>query len=294
MDDNLPESPNLSDVQPASNDLVANTKNHTSSPLPWIGLLILAAVLVSGLWIAFNYFDALLEEAEQENITLTPIAEQNIVIGTDATYPPMESVNDQDELVGYDIDLGNRLAEELGTTAEFKNIGWDDLFIALEKGEIDMILSAVTINAERQQMYDFSAPYINAGQVIITRKDTTDISSVTDLSDKKIAVQKGTTNEEEARKYTNADNVLTYDSFEVATTALVEGEADAIFSDLTNAKSIIDENSELKIASPPFTDDYYGIVVKKGNSALLERVDNALGSLRQQGYLQFLQKKWLE
>ncbi|PIZ45534.1 basic amino acid ABC transporter substrate-binding protein [candidate division WWE3 bacterium CG_4_10_14_0_2_um_filter_41_14] len=235
--------------------------------------------------------------------TLTPtpipnvdriISNGTIVIGTDATYPPMESLDDNDNLVGYDIDLGKKIAETLGVTATFKNIEWDSLFTALENGEVDVVISAVTINDERKLLYSFSDAYLNAGQVIITQKSNTTISNVTDLNGKKIAVQKGTTNETEAKKYTSEDLVMSYDNFEDATTALVNGQVDSIFSDLTNAKGILQDNPTLKIVSSPFTNDFYGIVIRSNETDLTTRINEALNSLRQQGFLVFLQQKWLE
>lgn len=222
------------------------------------------------------------------------ISKGKIVIGTDATYPPMETTNDDGTLAGYDIELGRKIAENLGVIAEFKDITWDDLFTALETKEVDIIISAVTINDEREQIYDFSSPYLNAGQVIITQRTNSAISTTSDLRGLKIAVQSGTTNETEALKYTETDKVLKFENFEDATAALVAGEADAIFSDLTNAKGIIESNPELKIASAPFTNDYYGVVIRKGESDLVTRINEALDSLRQQGYLVFLQQKWLQ
>ena len=215
-------------------------------------------------------------------------------IGTDATYPPMEFLDNKENLVGYDIDLGDRIADKLNLTAEFVNIKWDDLFTSLEEGKIDMIISSITITDERKAKYDFSSEYLNAGQVIIIRKDNTVITSTADLRGKKIAVQKETTNETEALKYTENDMVLRYDDFIGATNALIDGKADAIFSDLTNAKGIVNENPTLKIASEPFTQEFYGIVLRKGDTKLLSNLNDSLEILRQQGVLVYLKQKWLE
>lgn len=248
-----------------------------------------------GIYFIINIFNDQVENEETVGANVQKVLDANkLVIGTDATYPPMESEDENGNLIGYDIDLGKRVAESLGVVAEFKNISWDEVFGALVNGEVDIIISGVTITNERKELYDFSSAYINAGMVIITQEANTTISSTDDLSDKKIAVQKETTNQEEALKYTDTENVLEFDDFEAATEALIKGDADAIFSDLTNAKGIIDDNPTLKIASAPFTDDNYGIVIKKGKPDLVEKINEVLDSLRQQGYLLFLQQKWLE
>jgi len=217
-----------------------------------------------------------------------------LVVGTDPTFEPMEFVNEEGDYVGYDIDLANRIGQELGLNVEFKNILWDDIFTALEENQIDVIIASVTITEEREHKYDFSIPYINAGQVIITKKSDNSITLPEDLIDKKIAVQRNTTNEEQAVKYGKEENVLRYDDFEAATNALLNGDADAIFADLTVAKGIISENETLKIASEPVTSDYYGVVVRQGNGQLLESVNQSLEVLRQQGVLVYLKQKWLE
>lgn len=196
-------------------------------------------------------------------------------------------------MVGYDIDLAHFLAKEMGHEVTFKNIIFDDLFSSLDKEEIDIIISAVTITDERKQKYDFSMEYLNAGQVIITKKTNLSIRSTADLQGMRISVQKGTVNETEAKKYTAAANVISFPDFEQATKALVENKADAMFTDLPNAKGIIVENPTLKIASDPFINQYYGIVLRK-NDPQLKDVNKALESLRMKGILTDLKQKWLD
>lgn len=217
-----------------------------------------------------------------------------LVIGTDTTYPPMEYYDEEGNLVGHDIEFGQRLAQEFGVEARFVSLLWDDIFTVLENEEIDIILSSVSITDERKELYDFSIPYLNAGQVIITQKTDTSISNIDDLRGKKIGVQVGTTNEEQALLYTEPENVIAYPDYLEATQALVDGNVHAIFSDLTNAKSVIIEHETLKIASDPFTSEHYGIVVKKGKQDLVDKLNDAINSLRQKGFLELLKQKWLE
>ena len=183
--------------------------------------------------------------------------------------------------MGYDIDLGKRIGEELGASVSFKDITWEELFAALERREIDMIMSSVTITDERKKLYDFSDSYLNAGQVIITQRKTT-ITSVNDLKGKKIAVQQGTTNEEEAVKLTSTDLVIRYPDFVQATQALLTGSVDAILSDLPGAKGIVLEHPTLKITSDPLTNEYYGIVFRKGDQNR-KFINDALSVLKMQG-----------
>jgi len=262
-------------------------------------LVAVLAVLAAGVLFAVNYFQTSLNQRDSDATVTPPIAPATItagklIIGTDPTFKPMEFPGEDQKIVGYDIDLATRLAQELGLEVEVRNIHWDNVFTSLENKEIDAIMSSVSITDERKQKYGFSDPYINAGQVIITRKETTDINSTADLAGKKIAVQNGTTNEEQAIKYTDETLVMRFVDFPIATQALLDGEADAIFADLTVAKGITTDNPTLKIASEPFTSDYYGIVMHKDNALLHSQVNAALEKLRQQGFLVFLKQKWLE
>jgi ABC-type amino acid transport substrate-binding protein len=269
----------------------------TGGKMKWVWTIMIIFIFIVIIAIAQSYKTFKQEISNGE--TVGPNVERiqregKIVIGTDATFPPMEYIDELGNLVGYDIDLGTKLAEEMKVSVEFQDISWDEVFSALEDGRVDIIISSVTINDERKQIYDFSDHYLNAGQVIITRKDNSLITSTSNLTGKKIAVQKDTTNYDEAIKYTSEENVLTYDDFMEATEALLAQEVDAIFSDLTGARGIIDANPELKIASEPFTSDLYGIVFRKGESDLVEKVNSTLNLLRQRGVLVFLQQKWLE
>lgn len=267
--------------------------------LPHLGIINLGVILIilfiAGLLFAAWYFQKQIQKTNTLSSEPQPIATvlpKKIVIGTDPTLEPME-YEEEGKLVGYDIDLANFIGKELGAEVEFKNVVFDNIFTSLEEKQIDMIISAVTITPERQQKYDFSNQYLNAGQVILTQKDDNSIKSTADLKGKIIATQKGTTNEESALKYTSDNLVLRYPDFEQATQALITGKADALFTDLPSAKGITLANPTLKIASDPFTNEYYGIVFRKGDP-LLNPVNQALDSIRVKGFLTDLKQKWLD
>lgn len=259
----------------------------------WIVVLIILFVGVLSFVAWYSYFQF------QKTSTLSTSPNQStgavqkpLIIGTDPTFQPMEYTQNG-KMVGYDIDLANLLSKQLGEKIEFKNIIFDNLFTSLQQRQIDMIISAVTITDERKKKYDFSEPYLNAGQVIITQKTNTLIKSPTDLKGKKIAVQQGTTDEAEALKYTASNLVIRYPDFVQATKALVGGSVDAIVTDLPSAQGIVSSNPTLKISSDPFTNDYYGIVFRKGDPNI-KKVNSALDSLRVRGYLTELKHKWLD
>ncbi len=267
---------------------------HKKSML-WV-IVFLVITFLCGLLVAGWYFQSQLRKLvpEKQTTQVPVVVSKDIIIGTDATFQPMEYVaSPEATLMGYDIDLGNRIASEMGVKAEFKNITWDDLFKALENKQIDMIISAVTINDDRKKLYDFSDNYLNAGQVIITRKTDNTITSADTLTGKRIAVQQGTTNEAEALKHTSTNLIMRYPDFVQATQALVSGKVDAILSDLPGAKGIVIANPTLKIASDPLTSEYYGIVFRKGDTNV-KKINDVLSAIRTKGILTDLKQKWLD
>lgn len=257
--------------------------------------LILVTLFLGGLLFVALFFQKQIQKTNtlsSEPKTSAAVLPKKLIVGTDPTLEPMEYTKNN-ELIGYDIDLANFIGKELGVEVEFKNVVFDNIFTALEEKQIDIIISAVTITPERQQKYDFSNQYLNAGQVILTQKDNNLIKSTADLTGKRIATQKGTTNEESALKYTSDNLVIRYPDFEQATQALTTGKVDALFTDLPSAKGITLANPTLKIASDPFTNEYYGIVFRKGDS-LLNPINQALDSIRVKGFLTDLKQKWLD
>jgi len=251
--------------------------------------LFLGGLLLEGL-----YFQNQFEKFIQPQQSTKDIKDQKpLIIGTDPTDPPMEYKNKQGGLVGYDIDLAYRLGNELGRKVEIRSTLWDNIFNDLLDKKIDIIISSVTITDERKQKYAFSDPYINAGQVIISPKDSP-IKGVEDLRGKRIIVARDTTNESEAIKYTAPDLIIRYDSLIEATQILANGKADAMISDLVLAQRLIKPYKNLIISSDPFTNEYYGIVVRKEDTELRNNINHALAALRVQGYLTDLKQKWLE
>jgi polar amino acid transport system substrate-binding protein len=128
-----------------------------------------------------------------------------LTVATDATWPPMEFINEDQEIVGFDIDLMNAIAEAAGFEVEFQNTAWDGIFAGLANRDYDAVISSVTITEERQRTMDFSIPYINAGQVLIVRQDApAGWQSLEDLQGESVGAQIGTTG---AIEVGNADGV---------------------------------------------------------------------------------------
>ena len=225
-----------------------------------------------------------------------PAEEMHIVIATDATWPPMEMVDENKEIVGFDIDLMKAAAKAGGFTVEFKNTAWDGIFAGLAAGEYDAVMSSVTITEERKETMDFSVPYINAGQVLIVPQETTGVTTLADLKGKAVGAQIGTTGSFEVEKVSGVE-LKTYDEIGLAFEDLVNGRIAGVVADTPVAAdfALMNPNykGKLKIVGKPFTEEYYGVAVKKGNTKVLDTINKGLKAVLDTDTYKQIEDKWL-
>ena len=217
-----------------------------------------------------------------------------IIIGTDATYPPMESIDEQGNFLGMDIDIANEIALDLDVKARLVNIVWEDIFDAVREGRVDMIISSITITSDRIRIMDFSDPYFNAGQVVIVKIGIKDIEGVEDLKNYNVGVQLGTTSEQEVEKYVSDSSFIkTYENYYIAKNDLLNGKIDAIVTDYPGAVGLIAQEESLEIVGEPFTQEFYGVVTQKDQQVLLTQINNTIRRLKREGKFKVLEQKWL-
>ena len=227
-------------------------------------------------------------------------APSKIVIATDATFPPMEMVDENKNIVGFDVDLMNAAAKAAGFTVEFKNTAWDGIFGGLTDGKYDAVMSSVTITDERQKTMDFSIPYINAGQVLVVRTETSGVETLVDLKGKTVGAQIGTTGAFEIDKVKDAEKITekTYDEIGLAFEDLVNGRVQGVVIDTPVAANYALQNptfkGKLKIVGKPFTTEYYGVAVKKGNTKVLDQINAGLKKVIDDGTEAKLEAQWLK
>ena len=172
-------------------------------------LVLLAAILVFGI--------ASCSKKEQK------AGEKKVItIASDATWPPMEYVDENKNIVGFDVDLMNAAAEAGGYEVVIKNTAWDGIFAGLANGEYDAVCSSVTITEERKGTMDFSVPYVNAGQVLVVAAGNDTDKVLTDMKGKEAGAQIGTTG---AIEIQNTEGVVlkTYDEIGLAIADLANG-----------------------------------------------------------------------
>ncbi len=219
-----------------------------------------------------------------------------IVVASDATWPPMEFVNADKEMVGFDIDLMKLVAEAGGFEVEFRNTAWDGIFAGLKNKQYDAVISSVTITEERKLEMDFSTPYINAGQVLIVRANPAGVTTLADLKGKAVGAQIGTTGAFEIEKVSGV-TLRNYDELGLAIEDLVNGRIDGVVADTPIAADYVLQNdtykSKLKIVGVPFTEELYGIAVAKGNTAVLDLINAGLAKVLGTDAYKALEDKWL-
>jgi polar amino acid transport system substrate-binding protein len=223
-------------------------------------------------------------------------AEKTVVVATDATWPPMEMLDANKNIIGFEIDFMKAVAKEGGFKVEFKNTAWDGIFGGLEIGKYDAIISSVTITDERKKKYDFSLPYINAGQLLVAPKTLKGVKTLADLKGKKVGAQIGTTGAMEVQKVKGVE-LKNYDEIGLAFEDMAAGRIEGVVCDTPVAADYALQRAEYKakfmIVGEPFTKEQYGVVVKKGNKELLALIDKGIKAVQKKGINKELEKKWL-
>ncbi len=209
------------------------------------------------------------------------------VVGTDAAYAPFESQNEKGEIVGFDIEVVQAVAKKAGIELKFVNTPWEGIFNALGQGDRDMIVSAVTITAERKGTMDFSDPYFDAQQLIAI-KQTSKISKFADLKKLKVGVQTGTTGDEAVTKLLGKTStaIKRFESTPLALKELEAGGVDAVVADNGVVINYVANNPGGKfksISDKDFVPEQYGIALKKGNVELQAKLNKGLAEIRADG-----------
>lgn len=213
-----------------------------------------------------------------------------IVGGTEATFAPFESMDDNGNIVGIDVDVLDAISEEMGFDYELKNVGWEPVFSQITTGELDFGAAGITITKERKETYDFTDPYFEATLMIVVPEDNTDINSIEDLEGKKVAVQINSTSHVAAQKVLGQTNpnILAYESQPIAYQEVINGAADAAIGDNTVIMEYLKNNPDAPIKTiedDSFEKEYYGLMVKKGNTEVLNLLNDGLKKIKENGKL---------
>ncbi|CAN7722418.1 amino acid ABC transporter substrate-binding protein [Neorhizobium sp. LjRoot104] len=213
-------------------------------------------------------------------------------IGTEGTYAPFTFHDPSGKLVGFDVEIGQAVAEKLGVKAEFLEGKWDGLIAGLDAKRYDAVINQVGITEARKQKYDFSEPYIASKAVLIVRQDNSDIKDFADLKGKKSA-QSLTSNFGKIAEQAGAELVGT-DGFDQSIQLVLTRRADATIND---SLSFLDfkkqkPDAPVKIAAQQDNADYSGIIIRKGEPELLGAINKALADIKADGTYQKISDRY--
>jgi len=216
-----------------------------------------------------------------------------IRVATDATWKPFEYIEtNTTEIIGFDIDLFDAIAERANLDVEYVNVPWDPLLAGMATGAYDAAISSISIRPDRLQSMNFSHPYFTAGQIITTLKSNTDITGNETLSGKSVGVQSGTTGDILAQSI-NGTTVVAYDVIGDAFLSLMNRQIDAVICDNPVAYGYVARYNTLKTVGEVMSSEQYGIAVPKGKEELLDKINTALDALLAEGIIDQLTEKWL-
>lgn len=237
---------------------------------------------------------------QQDNTdTLDKIIQRDkIIVGVKYDTKPFGFINEQQQLVGYDIDLAKYIAASLlgdKNKVEFKQVTPSSRILALNSGQVDMIIATMTITPQRREVVDFSMPYYVTGQSVLIPREST-IKTVSDLNGKKVIIIFGTISEKNLRLIAPDANVIGFKTYTSGYDALKQGRADAMTSDDTILMGFAMSDNSLKLLPMVFSKEPYAIAFKKGpQSARLEdKVNFILQNMKESGELNKIKNKWVK
>jgi ABC-type amino acid transport substrate-binding protein len=214
----------------------------------------------------------------------------------DASFPPFETVDEQGNLVGFDVDLARALAGQLGVEARFvANLPYDGLYDALRARQVDAVISALYLDPSRMDRFAYSASYFNAGHVLVTRTGMEAIRDVESLAGHSLAVEFGSEGDVAARAWQRRLRdlaIVPCQSPDEALDQVAAGEVDAALVDHVSALRATGVGAGLQIAGDPVTDEPYAVAVWGENRGLLRAIDQALAQLGEDGTLAALKDRW--
>ena len=215
---------------------------------------------------------------------------KNLTIATEATFPPYEYYSNG-EIVGVDIDIMKRVAEELNEKLIVKDVTFDSIISEVKTGKSDIGASGISYTPERAEQVDFSDSYIDSNQVLVVRTDSY-ITGIDDLNGLSVAVQLGTVADSYLTDNYPGIKVVREKKFLAAIQDVKDGKVDAVFMDYVPATQF--QGSELKILENPVMSDTYSFAVAKGNTELLEAINKVIAEMKETGEIEKLLIKHLK
>jgi len=254
-----------------------------------LGILIIILLLV-GILITIN-----VKENKQEDSLQRILDKGTLILGLDDSFPPMGFRNENNEIVGFDIDVAKEVAKRLNVKLKLQPISWTAKEQELNSYNIDCIWNGMSINEERKKAMSLSLPYLENNMSFVVKSDS-NINGLNDLKGKTIGVQSGSTAEEiltESEVYTEIKEVISYTENITAFMDMEINQIDCVFLDNVVANYYITSNNkQYKILSEGLQDEEYAIGFRKQDEELCNRINEILLEMKEDGTLGSISAKW--
>lgn len=217
-----------------------------------------------------------------------------ITIGTEGTYSPFTYHNNQDKLVGYDVEIAREVAKKLGVKAKFIETKWDGIVAGLDAKKYDVIISQVGITPERQKKYLFAEPYTYSYASILTRKDNNSIHSFADLKGKKSAQTTNSNWADIVRK--NNGTVVGTEGFDQSIQLVLQGRVDATVNDSVTYLDYKNKkpDANVKVAAQGKDVIKSAPLIRKSDASLQKAITKAIKQLKSEGKLKEISNKYFK
>ena len=247
--------------------------------------------LIAALLIALAAF-ATRRAAGAEDDSLAAIkARGKLIAGVKFDTPPFGFLDENNQPVGFDIDLVRAIGQRIGVPVELVAVTSPTRIPMLVSGNVDLVAASMTRTAEREQAIDFSITYYTGGQSLLVPA-ASKIAGVQDLAGKPVAVQQGTTLEKNLAAAAPTAEIVAFKDYNSAWLALRQGRVEALTGSLNILQGFAKDNRDFKIAGTPFSIEPFGIGVRKGDGSLLEAVNATVGDLWTSGAYTELYRRW--
>lgn len=225
---------------------------------------------------------------------ITLVNEGKLTTCTHLPYKPFQFTKNG-KTVGFDVDLVDLVAEELGVEQEVFDTSFESIEsgAALDTGQCDLAAAGMSITDVRKKVMDFSEGYYDANQALLVKKGS-DISDLSDLKGKVLGVQLGTTGEKYAEEHKEEFGYTTrqFEDLALLQTAVKTGQVAAGINDNSVFYDYVKNNSDVEVTAEFETGEEYGIAVRKGNGALLAKINEVLDAAKSDGRYDEIYEKW--
>lgn len=230
----------------------------------------------------------------EDNSLQSVLDNGKLVLGLDATFKPMGYTDENDNIVGFDIDVATEVCKRMGVKLETYGVNWDTKEVDLDAGTIDCIWNGLSVSDKRKEKMLMSDSYMRNEMVFVVAKNS-DIDSLDDLSGKTVAVQNGSTAQEILADSDVGKNVAAVNELATNVEALNQLDlnmCDAVFLDSVVADYEINAGAEVKKLDEALEPEEYAIGFKKGNQKLCDKVNETLKEMKADGTLGEISTKW--